>query len=147
MRELERSAPASDSSPPQGEAVAAWGEFDALAPHWRPSPGENELSPVRGRLALHPQGLVFRADDVVDSATGQPVVEVVAGSAIVDASPLSPGSQMTPTRQAGEWMPRLLRKLRCPGFVVATAEGAWVFDGPKGVQRADEVRKRFAGAP
>jgi hypothetical protein len=99
---------------------------------------------VHGRLELHPEGLLFRADDAVDAAGGGPVVELVAAEAIQSASPLSPGSLMTPTRQAGGWMPRLLRKARCPGFVVSTAEGPWVFDGPHGVRRAQELRKRFA---
>jgi hypothetical protein len=144
VRELDRGARARDASPPRGEPAASWGAVDALAPHWRPSPGEDALSPVRGQLALHREGLVFRADDVVDGATGRPVVEVLAADEIVSASPLSPGSLMTPTRQAGEWMPRLLRSMRCPGFVVSTAEGPWVFDGPHGVRRADEVHRRFA---
>jgi len=117
---------------------------DALAPHWRPSPVEHAVSPVRGQLALHREGLLFRADDVVGRTTGRPAVEVPAGDQIVSASPLSPGSLMTPTRQAGEWMPRRLRSMRCPGFVVSTAEGPWVFDGPHGVRRAAEVQRRFA---
>ncbi len=143
MRRLDRGGGAPDTLPPQSEPAEAWGEVAALAPHWRPSLGETELAPVRGQLAMHHEGLVFRAADVVDATTGEPVVELPPGGAILSAGPLSPGSLMTPTRPAGEWMPRLLRGLRCPGFVVSTASGAWIFDGPRGVRHAQAVHERF----
>jgi hypothetical protein len=135
----------SSAAPPAGEPVAV-GELAAVGADWRPAAGEEDLPVARGRLELHPEGLVFRADDVIDRATGEPVVAVIPAETIVDAGPLSPGSPLTSTRAAGEWMAAPLRRLRCPGFAVRTAAGAWAFDSPRGVKRAEEVRRRYAGS-
>lgn len=144
MRAIDRVGSAASAPVPPEEPVADWGQVAALAPHWRPRPEEGELEPVQGRLSLHRDGLVFRADAAVDRETGEPVAELVPAAVIVGAGPPSPGSPLTSTRTAGEWMPRLLRRFRCPGFVVSTADGPWVFDGPHGLRRQEEVRRRFA---
>jgi hypothetical protein len=130
---------------PAGEPLAVW-ELAAVGPAWRPAAGVDDVPVARGRLELHPDALVFRADDVVDRATGAPVVDVIAADSVLDAGPLAPGSRLTSTRSAGEWMAAPLRRLRCPGFAVSTAAGGWAFDGPKGVKRAEEIRRRYAGS-
>ena len=68
---------------------------------------------------------------------------VIPAASVLDSGPLSPGSRITPSELAGLWMPRFLRRFRCPGFVVRTTEGLWVFDCPRGQQRADEVNRRY----
>jgi hypothetical protein len=130
-------------APPQGPAHEAW-EVTAIGPDWRPPPGQAELAPARGRLALHDGALVFSADDVTDRATGERVVAVIPASAVTGAGPLSPGSRLTPSVPAGQWMPAPLRRLRCPGFAVTTTAGTWVFDAPKGLKRAEALRRRYA---
>jgi hypothetical protein len=129
---------------PHDEPLAEW-RVAAIGPDWRPLPGETELLSVPGRLRVHPEGLVFEADDVIDRRTGERVVAVVPAGAVTGAGPLSPGSRMAPSEPAGRWMPGLLRRFRCPGFVVQTADGAWVFDCPHGARRADEVSRRYGG--
>ena len=129
--------------PPAGEPDAVW-ELDAVGADWRPAPGEDDLPVARGRLELHREGLVFRAADVIDRATGEPVVSVIPAEGIVDANPLAPSSPLTNARDAGTWMSGPLQRQRCPGFVVSTSVGAWAFDGPKGVRRADAIRRRYA---
>ncbi len=80
----------------------------------------------------------------MDHASGEPVVAVIPSASVLDSGPLSPGSRITASELAGLWMPRFLRRFRCPGFAVRTREGAWVFDCPNGVQRSDEVRRRYS---
>jgi hypothetical protein len=116
----------------------------AIGPGWTPVAGEAELWPVEGRLALHPECLVFSAEGTVDRASGEPVVAVIPAESVLDSGPLSPGSRITPSELAGLWMPRFLRRLRSPGFSVRTREGDWVFDCPHGQQRAREVSRRYA---
>jgi hypothetical protein len=142
MPEIETAA-GTAPAPPQGPALEEW-EVAAIGPDWRPTAGESELAPAQGRLALHDDALVFRADDVTDRATGAAVVAVIPAAAVTGAGPLSPGSRLTPATPAGQWMPAPLRRLRCPGFAVTTTAGTWVFDAPKGVKRAEAVRRRYA---
>jgi hypothetical protein len=130
-------------APPQSPAHEHW-EVTAIGPDWRPPPGEPELAPAYGRLSLHDDALVFRADEVTDRATGAPVVAVIPAASVTGAGPLSPGTRLTPSVLAGQWMPAPLRRLRCPGFVVNTVAGTWVFDAPKGLKRAEAVRRRYA---
>ncbi len=130
-------------APPASEPFDRW-EVAAIGPGWLPGAGEAELWPVEGRLALHSEGLVFRAEGTVDRASAEPVVGVIPAAAVLDSGPLSPGSRITPSELAGLWMPRFLRRFRCPGFSVRTREGDWVFDCPHGQQRADEVNRRYA---
>jgi hypothetical protein len=142
MREIEtagRPAPAPDGEPPETWDVAA------IGPGWRPPPGEDELLPVAGRLELFDDAMVFRADDAVDRRTGEPLVAVVAAASVREAGPLSPGTHITPTELAGLWMPRMMRRLRCPGFAVRTSDGDWAFDCPGGARRAREVSRRYVG--
>jgi hypothetical protein len=141
VRQIDSDGP--DPALPAGEPLEEW-PVAAIGPRWRPLPGESELLSVPGRLLLHPEALVFRADDVVDRRTGEPVVGVVPAGAVAHAGPLSPGSRMSPSEPAGRWMPGPLRRFRCPGFVVGTEEGAWVFDCPHGVRRAEEISRRYA---
>jgi hypothetical protein len=145
MREIETAAAAAPAPAPAGEPLDAW-SVAAAGPEWRPPPGETELRPVSGRLELFPDALVFRADDTVDRTTGEPLVAVVPATAVTGAGPLSPGARVTSTELAGQWMARPLRRLRCPGFVVATSDGSWLFDCPHGVRRAREVSRRYTGA-
>ena len=140
MRQIEVTGPSAD--PPASDALEHW-EVAAIGPGWTPVAGEAELWPVEGRLALHSEGLVFRADGTADRATGEPVVGVIPAASVLDSGPLTPGSRITPSELAGLWMPRLLRRLRCPGFSVRTTEGDWVFDCRRGQQRAREVSRRY----
>jgi hypothetical protein len=117
--------------------VADEWEVVAVGPAWQPAPGSDEVAPAPGRLLLHEDALVFRADDGTETAI--PIAD------IKDAGPLSPGARITPSRAAGQWMAVPLRRLRCPGFAVITAGGTWVFDAPHGVRRARAVRERYAG--
>jgi len=144
MREIETAAVA-PATAPAGEPLEVW-DVAAVGPEWRPPPDEAELPPVPGRLELYPGALVFRADDTVDRTTGEPLLSVVPAAAVTGAGPLSPGARVTSTELAGQWMPRPLRRLRCPGFIVSTSAGPWLFDCPHGVKRADEVSRRYAGA-
>ena len=134
---------ASPTAPPSGEPFERW-EVAAIGPGWTPVAGEAELWPVEGRLALHPEGLVFSAEQTVDRASGEPVVAVIRAESVLDSGPLSPGSMITPSDPAGLWMPRFLRRFRCPGFSVRTRDGDWVFDCSHGQQRAREVSRRYA---
>jgi hypothetical protein len=143
MREIEVTAPT--GAVPTSAAIDEW-TVSAIAPGWTPVAGESELRPVRGRLTLHPEGFVFRADDAVDRTSGEPVVASVPAEAVLEAGPLSPGSKLTPTMLAGLWMPRPLRRFRCGGFAVRTRDGAWVFDSPHGVRRARELNRRYTRA-
>jgi hypothetical protein len=142
MRKIEATGPPVTAS--EGEPLETW-NVAAVGPGWRPPPGEPELLPVPGRLELHADALIFRADDAVDRRTGEPLVAVVHGASVRNAGPLSPGTYITPTKLAGLWMPRLLRRLRCPGFAMRTSDGVWAFDCPAGVRRAREVSRRYAG--
>ena len=141
MRQIEVTVPPAE--PPASEPLERW-EVAAIGPHWTPLPGETELRPVEGRLALHMEALVFRAEDTVSRASGEPVVGVIPAEAVLDSGPLSPGSRMTPSEPAGLWMPRFMRRFRCPGFSVRTRDGDWVFDCPHGQRRALEVARRYA---
>lgn len=143
MREIEVTAP--PGAVPASEPIDEW-EVAAIGPGWTPVAGEAELRPVSGRLALHPEGLVFRADDAVDRASGELVVASVPGETVLDAGPLSPGTKLTPTELAGLSMPRPLRRFRCGGFAVRTRDGDWVFDSPHGVRRAREVSRRYVSS-
>ena len=136
---------APQASAPHSEPIEEW-EVAAIGPGWAPLAGQAELAPVAGRLALHPEGLVFRADDAVDRASGERIVAVVPAETVLDVGPLSPGSPITQTEQAGLWMPRFLRRFRCGGFAVRTRDGDWVFDCPHGVRRAGEVASRYSPA-
>jgi hypothetical protein len=109
----------------------------AVGPEWRPPPGSDEVAPARGWLLLHDDALVFRADDGTET--------VIAAADIKDAGPLSPGSRLTPSQAAGQWMAAPLRRVRSPGFAVVTTGGPWVFDAPHGAKRAQTVRQRYAG--
>ncbi|HMJ95544.1 MAG TPA: hypothetical protein VK486_06810 [Thermoleophilaceae bacterium] len=142
MRQIEVIGPAA-ASPPASEAFERW-DVAAIGPGWAPCAGETELWPVEGRLSLHSEGLVFSAEGTVDRASGAPVVAVIPAEAVLDSGPLSPGSLITPSEPAGLWMPRFLRRFRCPGFSVRTREGDWVFDCPHGQQRAGAVSRRYA---
>jgi hypothetical protein len=130
---------------PDGEPAKEW-RVAAIGPGWRPLPGEQELLSVSGRLQLYPEALVFRADDVLDRRTGEPVVGLVPAGAVAHAHPLAPGTQLAASEPAGQWMPAPLRRFRCPGFAVGTADGLWVFDSPKGNRRAEEVSRRYSRA-
>ena len=131
------------AAPPASLPFERW-EVAAIGPGWVPIAREAELWPVEGRLALHSEGLVFSAEATVDRASGQPVVGVIPAASVLDSGPLSPGSRITPSELAGLWMPRFLRRWRCPGFAVRTREGAWIFDCPHGQQRSDDVSRRYA---
>lgn len=144
VREIDREGDRARAMP-QGEPLKEW-VVAAVGPDWRPPPGEPELPAAPGRLELHPDALVFRADEVIDRRTREPVVDVIPAGAVTGAGPLSPGSRATPTELVGQWMPRPLRRFRCPGFVVSTTGGSWMFDCPKGVRRAEEVSRRYAAA-
>ena len=144
MREIETAAAAAPVSAPVGEPMEVW-SVAAVGPAWQPPPSETELLPVPGRLELYPDALVFRADEAIDRRTGEAVVDVVPARAVTGAGPLSPGSHVTPTELAGLWMARPLRRFRCPGFVVSTSDGPWLFDCPRGERRAREVARRYAG--
>ena len=128
---------------PAGEPFERW-KVAAIGPGWVPMAGEAELWPVEGRLGLHGDGLVFTAEDTVDRVSGEPVVTVIPAASVLDSGPLSPGSRITPSELAGLWMPRFLRRFRCPGFAVRTREGDWAFDCPHGQRRANEVSRRYA---
>ena len=128
---------------PASEPLDEWA-VAAIGPGWAPAAGESELPPVAGGLALHPEGLVFRADDAADRASGEPVMAFVPADEVVDAGPLSPGSQITPTELAGLWMPRIVRRFRSGGFSIRTRAGDWVFDCPHGARRARAVKQRYA---
>jgi hypothetical protein len=141
MREVETTGAASPV--PDGERLETWA-VAAIAPGWRPSPGEAELLPVPGRLELFGGGFVFRADDAVDRRTGERLVGMVPAASVREAGPLSPGTHITPTELAGLWMPRMMRRLRCPGFAVRTSDGDWAFDCPAGVRRARRVSELYA---
>jgi hypothetical protein len=129
---------------PAGAPEDTWA-VAAIGPEWRPPPGEAELAPVPGRLELHPDGLVFRAEDVMDATTGAVLVSVVPAGDIHAAGPLSPGTRATPTTLAGSWMPAWQRRLRPPGFLVSTSHGPWLFDAPHGRRRAGIIAERYAG--
>lgn len=131
------------AAPPAGEPFERW-EVAAIGPAWTPAPGERELWPVEGSLSLHPEALVFRAEQAVDRANGEPVVAVIPAASVLESGPLAPGSRITPSEPAGLWMPRFMRRFRCPGFSVRTRDGDWVFDCRHGQQRAREVRRRYA---
>jgi hypothetical protein len=141
VRQIELTSPPAE--PPASEPLDSW-DVAAIGPHWTPVAGETELRPVEGRLSLHPEGLVFRSEGTVDRATGEPVVGVIPAESVLDSGPLAPGSPITPSELAGLWMPRLMRRFRCPGFSVRTREGDWVFDCRRGQQRAREVGRRYA---
>ena len=130
--------------PPAGRPDAVW-QLVAVSPNWQPLRTERDLPAAHGRLELHPDALVYRADDVVDHATGELVVEVVPADTITDAGPMAPGTRLTGELTAGGWIAAPLRRFRCPGFVVATTAGSWIFDGPKGAKRADEIVRRYVG--
>lgn len=140
-REIETPGP--PAAAPDGDPLDAWA-VAAVGPDWRPPPGELELAPAEGRLLLYPDALVFRADAVVDRGTGAPLVSVIPAGSVIEAGPLSPGSRLTPSEIAGRWMPRPLRRIRCPGFAVRTTAGSWAFDCPYGQRRAREVSDRYA---
>lgn len=141
MRRIDVSTP--PGVVPASEPIVDW-EVAAIGPGWAPAAGESELVPVEGRLAMHPEGLVFRADDAADSASGERLIAVVPADAIGDAGPLSAGSKLTQTELAGRWMPRFMRRFRSGGFVVRTRDGDWLFDSPHGVDRAREVTRRYS---
>jgi len=109
----------------------------AVGPAWQPAPGTDEVAPARGRLLLRDDALVFRGDDGAET--------VIPAADITDAGPLSPGSRLTPSQAAGQWMAAPLRRVRCPGFAVVTTGGPWVFDAPQGAKRARTVRERYTG--
>jgi hypothetical protein len=70
--------------------------------------------------------------------------EVIPAAEVLEAGPLSPGSKLTPDELAGRWMPKPLRRVRCPGFAIRTSGGSWAFDCPHGQKRAREVGGRYA---
>ena len=141
MRQIELTSP--PATPPSSEPLERW-DVAAVGPQWTPSAGETELRPVEGGLALHPVGLVFTAAATVNGATGEPVVGVIPAESVLDSGPLSPGSRITEDELAGLWMPAFLRRFRCPGFIIRTRDGDWVFDSPHGQRRAEEVARRYA---
>jgi hypothetical protein len=143
MRTLTGDGAAADL--PSGAPVDTW-ELAAIGPRWAPAPGEQELAPVPGRLELHGDALVFRAADAVDASTGTGLVSVIPAGDVREAGPLSPGAKVTPSLAAGSWMPAWQRRLRCPGFVVATSSGPWLFDGPEGKDRAATVAARYVAS-
>jgi hypothetical protein len=138
MRAVETGVPL--QPPPDGVAFETW-ELAAVGPTWLPGPGEDALSPVDGVLEVHSDALVFRASEAVVARTGEPLVAVIPASEMRAIGPLSPGDP-----GAGRWMPKWQRRLRSPGFVVATDAGAWVFDGPHGPKRAQALSDRFGVA-
>jgi len=133
----------SADAPPGSDEFERW-DVAAVGPAWTPLPGEPELWPVEGSLSLHPEGLVFRAGETVDRASGQPVLAVIRAESVLDTGPLTPGSYITPSELAGLWMPRFMRRFRCPGFSVRTRDGDWIFDCRGGPRRAREVQRRYA---
>jgi hypothetical protein len=141
VREIQVTRP--PAAAPASEPFEHW-EVTAIGPGWTPLPGERELWPVAGSLSLHPEALVFRAAEAVDRANGEPVVGVIPADTVLESGPLAPGSLITPSEAAGLWMPRFMRRFRCPGFSVRTRDGDWVFDCPGGRQRAGEVQRRYA---
>jgi hypothetical protein len=141
MREIENAAGPAEA--PAGAPLETWDDVAAISPSWRPGPGETELRPVAGRLELHAQALVFRADDTFDRSTRAPVVGVIDAADVGAIGPLSPGTSATPTQKAGSWMPGWQRRFRVPGFAVETTAGPWLFDSPHGKQRADALARRY----
>jgi hypothetical protein len=141
VRQIDVTGPA--AAPPGSEPFERW-DVAAIGPGWAPAAGEAELWPVEGRVSLHPEGLFFSAEGTVDRTSGEPVVALIPAASVLGSGPLSPGSRITPSELAGLWMPRFLRRFRCPGFTVNTREGDWVFDCPHGQQRSDEVSRRYA---
>lgn len=117
--------------------LESW-ELAAVGPTWHPEMGQHAVTPVEGVLDVHADALVFRARDATDEAAGVPLVAVIPASAIREIGPLIPGNP-----GSGTWMPGWQRRLRCPGFAVGTERGPWVFDGPKGRQRAEALSRRF----
>ncbi len=113
-----------------GAVLETW-ELAAVGPAWPAPPGEVVVSPVPGVLEVHTDCLVFR------SADGR-YEDVIPAAGIRTVGPLSPDSP-----NVGGWMPNWQRRLRCPGFVVGTDAGAWVFDGPGGPKRARAIGERF----
>jgi hypothetical protein len=140
VREIEVTRPA--TAAPASEPLERW-DVAAIGPGWTPVAGDAELWPVTGSLSLHPEGLVFRAKATVDRANGEPVAAVIPADSVTDSGPLSPGTRITPSEPAGLWMPRFLRRFRCPGFSIRTREGDWVFDCRHGQARAREVQRRY----
>jgi hypothetical protein len=130
------------AAPPPSESPERW-EVAAIGPGWTPVAGDTELLPVAGSLALQPEGLVFRAEGTVDRATDDPLAALIPADSVTDSGPLSPGTRITPSELAGLWMPRFLRRFRCPGFSVRTSDGDWVFDCRHGQARAREVQRRY----
>lgn len=128
---------------PPGEPADVWGELAAIGPRWAPAQGEAELPPVPGRLELHPDALVFRADDAVDASTGELLVSVLPSAAVREVQRLAPGTKVTPTQTAGAWLPRWQRRLRCPGFALVTDDGPWIFDARHGDTRATTLSERY----
>ena len=55
---IDRAAP--PPGPPPGARAPVW-ELAAVGADWRPAAGEEDVPVARGRLELHPEGLVFRA--------------------------------------------------------------------------------------
>jgi hypothetical protein len=135
MRAVDTGAP--PVSPPDGPALESW-RLAAAGPTWLPGPGEQEFAPVDGVLEVHTAALVFRASEAVDARSGEPVVAVIPASEMRSIGPLSPGDPV-----AGRWMPKWQRRMRSPGFAVATDAGAWVFAGPDGPKRARALSDRF----
>jgi len=116
-----------------GPVLDTW-DVVAVAPTWQPAPGADSVEPVAGRLVLFTDRLVFE---------GEGRSETLMAGDVLEAGPLSPGSRLTPDELAGRWMPKPLRRVRCPGFAIRTSAGAWVFDCPHGVKRAREVGARY----
>jgi hypothetical protein len=143
MRELAGDGTA--GAAPGDEPLEVWDEVAAIGPRWAPAASDAELAPVPGRLELHADALVFRADDAIDSATGQPLVSVVAAAAVHEVQRLAPGTMVTPTQTAGAWLPRWQRRLRCPGFALVTDDGLWIFDARHGDARATALAARYGG--
>ena len=109
-------------------------ELAGVGPAWTPPPGAVEVSTVPGTLEVHTDRLVFRSHDGVHE-------DVIAAGSIRAIGPLAPGSP-----NVGAWLPKWQRRLRSPGFVVDTEQGAWVFDGPHGPKRAQALSDRFGVA-
>jgi hypothetical protein len=143
MREIDNVDPPAQL--PEGERLKEW-RVSAIGPGWRPLLGESELLSVPGRLQLYPEALVFRADDVIDRSTGEPVVGIVPAGSVTHTHPLAPGTMLAPSEPAGKWMRGPLRRFRFPGFTVGTDDGLWVFDCPHGARRAQEISRRYARA-
>lgn len=118
----------------------------AIGPNWRPPPTEPELQPVPGVLRVHPEGLVFRADDAVDRTTGQPLAAMIPADTVLDAGPLTPGTRLVSSEPAGSWMPRWQRRWRIPGFAIrTTTDGGWGFETPRGASRSSLVNRIYLG--